>query len=213
MQPDLLSPEKEENLPELFSPEESPLESVQEAAENNPSPKKKRSKFKLVYLALGMLVVLLLAAIAWVGYWAYDLNTQLTTTQQQLAALQSGHAQLETDYESLKSENKKLNAELIQTKTDLEKANSALAAAQSDLGQSQGQNKSLNTKIGKASRLAKILYAFSSIQNEIDILRLDKLIRDSKDQAILSKWNSIKSEQDFRNFLDYLILATRDSLK
>jgi hypothetical protein len=225
MQPDLLSPEKEENQPEPLPTESSILKGpqlethpVEETPNVNPtSAVTKRSKFNLAYLALGVLVFLLAAAFAWVGYWAYDLSTQLMNTQQQLAARQADYAKLQTDYETLnstrKGENEKLNSELAQVKAGLEKANTDLAAAQSDLARAQDQSKSLKTKIDKASKLAEILYVFDTVNSEIDFLQLDKLIRDSKNQQLLAEWNSISSEEDFRNFLSYLILATRDSLK
>jgi septal ring factor EnvC (AmiA/AmiB activator) len=231
MQPDLLSPEKEENQPGPLVPQElSPSESstsetsqlethpVEEATNVAPSPAgKKHSKFHLAYLALGVLVFLLLAAFAWVGYWAYDLGTQLMNTQQQLAARQADYAKLQADYETinrtLKGENEKLNSELAQVKADLEKANTALVTAQSDLAKSQDQSKSLKTRIDKASKLAEILYSFDTIKDELGILQLDKLIRDSKNPQLLLEWNGISSEEDFRNFLSYLIFATRDSLK
>jgi septal ring factor EnvC (AmiA/AmiB activator) len=215
MQPELLSPEKEENQPQSSDPEEAQPETppAEETKEFNPSPAKKHSRFNLAYLALGALVFLLFAAIAWVGYWTYNLGTELTTTQQQLAALQAEQSQLQTDYETIKSENEKLNNELTQSKADLEKANTELAAAQSDLTKSQDQGKSLNAKIDKASKLAAILYAFSTVESQTDFFNLDKLIKESKNQAVIAEWKKISTEEGFRNFLEYLILATRDSLK
>jgi|WetSurMetagenome_2_1015567.scaffolds.fasta_scaffold39883_3 septal ring factor EnvC (AmiA/AmiB activator) len=226
MQPDLLSPEKEENQPASSSPQENTppillssndgqieIPPAEEATNINPPPAgRKRSKFNLAYLALGVLVFLLLAAFAWVGYWSYDLSAELITTQQQLAALQADHAQLQTDYATLKSENEKLNTELTQARADLEKTNTDLAAVQSDHAKSQDQNKTLKAKIDKASKMAEILSAFTAIQSENDFLKLDKLIRDSRNQDLLAEWNNISNEEDFRNFLNYLVLAIRDSL-
>jgi septal ring factor EnvC (AmiA/AmiB activator) len=216
MQPDLLSPEKEESQLGSSSAQETQVETqpLQEAKNVSPSPAgKKRSKSIWAYLALGVLVFLLLAAFAWVGYWAYNLSTQLVHSQQQLVTLQASFAELQTGYETLKSENGKLNTELVQTRSDLEQASSDLDAAQSDLAASQSQSKSLSDQIDRASKLADILYAFDTVKNEIDFLQLDKLIRDSKNQQVITEWNNISSDEDFRNFLGYLILVTRDSLK
>ncbi len=221
MQPDLLSPEKEENPPETSSSEAAPpeLPSTEAAADATLSPtvKKSRSKVILAYVGLGVLVLLLVAALGWVGYWTYDLNTQLTHTQQQLVAQQADYAKLQADYatlnNTLKGENEKLNTELAQVKADLEKANTDLATAQSDLSKSQDQSKKLAAKIDKASKLAEILYVVSTAKNDADFLRLDKLIRDSNNSALTLNWMGISSQADFNDFLDYLILATRDSLK
>jgi cell division protein FtsB len=216
MQPDLLSPEKEESQPASSSAEVALLE-MHPSEESNPSPAgRKRSRFNPVYLVLGVLVFLLLAAFAWVGYWAYDLSTQLSTTQQQMAALQADHTQLETEYETLKAENENLNTALTQTKADLEKSNTDLAAAQSDLGKSRDQVNDLKNKITKAGKLAEVLYTWTNMNGPGDILKVDGLIGETNNQELQKEWDNFTkdaSQESFGRFLKVLILAMRDSLK
>jgi regulator of replication initiation timing len=227
MQPDPLSPEKEEEQPQPLATQELPPASekaqpstlpADEGVEASPPrpAEKKHSKFNLAYLVLGVLALLLLAAIAWVGYWTYDLSNELTTTQQQLAALQNDHAKLQADYAALQSENEKLNAELTQTRTDLEKANADLGTAQAEASKYQDQSKGMTTQIDKAGKLALVLQTFTTIDDETDFLVLEKQIKDAGNEGLSKAWSKAKtypSEASFDALLEYLILAIRDSLK
>ena len=181
MQPDLLSPEKEDTVPESL-PQEEPakIESISE---------KKRSRVHPAYIALGVLVILLLAAMGWVGYWSYNLSNELMSTQQQLATLQTSYDKLQADYNALKGENEKLSADLAKAQADLEKANADLAAAQADLAKSQDQNKSMTTRFEKGTKLAEVLYAFINISGPGDLLKLDTLIKNTKNQELQAEWD------------------------
>ena len=215
MQPDLLSPEKEENLPETVSPNAIQIEQSFETVIANPAAPKKRSKLNLAYLAMGVLALLLIAAFGWVGYWAYSLSTELTDNQQQLAGLQADYDRLQKDYTALKSESETQNAELAQTRTDLEKANADLATAQTELASSQDENKSLSNKIDQASKLADVLQTFTSIKDETDFIVLARQIKDAHHEGLSKAWSdaaTFPSEESFNKFLSYLILAIGDSL-
>src|SRR5512141_396507 len=110
MQPDLLSAEKEKNQPEPSVPQETtptetpsmltaelvePTPVVKVEAQKPPVVQKKPSKWNKLYIVLGMLVLLIFAIFAWIGYWTYMLSTDLASAQQQLAALQAEHAKLQ----------------------------------------------------------------------------------------------------------------------
>ena len=112
MQPDPLTPQPEEKQPD-------------------PSPvqEKKPAKRNVGSIILGILVVLLLVAVAGLGYWAYTLNTDLIATQGELTSLQAEHEQLKTDLASAQSDNDQLTADLNQAKADLEKTNGDLTTA------------------------------------------------------------------------------------
>lgn len=88
MQTNLLPAQPNEGM-ESLSPQDvgKPPEAVPVAA-------KKRSKLIIAWIGLGLCAVLFLLAFAWVGYWAYTLNTQLTATQQQYSALQTEYDKL-----------------------------------------------------------------------------------------------------------------------
>jgi len=230
MQSDLLSPHREEQLPESLSaqeltqpeprsvPDATPLEPTLRVGAVSPAPatQKKRSTLNIAVLGLVVLVILLFLASSWVGYWAYTLNTTLTTTQGQLAALQAEHAKLQTDYATLTSENQKLNAELTQVKATLEKANTDLDTAQADLSKSMQQGEKLENQIDASGKLAEILFVWTTVDNPSDIFKIDTLINETKNQELISQWNTFTnspSDDAFAGFLDYFILAIRNSLR
>jgi septal ring factor EnvC (AmiA/AmiB activator) len=232
MQPDLLSAQREEGLSESLPTQGlTPSESLSTQTIAQPEPisgaqavdlkpalptEKKRSKLNIAAIVMAFLVLLLFLALGSVGFWAYILNTELTTTQAQLAVLQSEHGKLQTDYTTLTSENEKLKTDLTQSQTDLEKANTDLARTQADVSKSKEKSEKLNAQIDAAVNFTEILYILSTSNNDADILKIDRLVTESKDQELTKQWDAFTqspSENAFVAFLDYLILAIRDSLK
>jgi hypothetical protein len=232
MQPDLPSTQREDEQPEALSPQDlTPSEplSTPEAAPLEPTPvveavapqpalpaEKKHSKLNFAAISLALLAFLLLLGFGWVGYWAYTLNTELTTTQGQLAALQADHAKLQAEYTTLKSENGKLNTDLTQSKTNLEKANTDLAATQADLKKSKDLNKEISAQIEEASGLTEILYVMMISEGETGILKMDRLITEAGNKELTKQWDNFTrspSEDTYGSFLQYLIFATRESLR
>lgn len=229
MQPDPLSAENEKNQPEPgvpqdITPTETPSMSAAEPLEPAPVVKVEAQKQavarkkppKWIYVVLGMLIVLIFATFAWVGYWAYMLSTDLASTQQQLTALQAEHEKLQTDYTALSNTNDKLTKDLTQSKADLEKANTDLATAQADLKKAQDKNQSLTAKTDKAGKLAEVLYAWSNVNEASDILEINSLVDASDNQDLMDKWAELTkspSDETFGAFLDYLVNGIRLTLK
>jgi uncharacterized protein HemX len=151
MQPDLRPAEKEDHEPAPIQLTEAP---ASEALPNVEAPgvPKKKSKINLAGLALGVCVFLLLATLSWIGYWAYRLSTELTTTQQQFVALQAEHDQLKMEYATLTGERDKSNADLTQTRADLDKANADLATTKTALQEAQDENQTLSAKTEKTKK-------------------------------------------------------------
>jgi hypothetical protein len=232
MQPDLLSAHQEDPPADSRSTEDvTPSESfaISEVAKPAPTPvdeatnsqtvpsaQKKRSNLNFAVVGLTLLVFVLFVAFGWVGYWTYTLYTELTSTQQQLAALQAKHDKLQADYTALTGEKEELKADLLQSRTDLEKANSELTSAQADLSTSKQNGEKLQTKLEKAGDFIEILYVTATSDEQSDILKIDRLITESNNQELIQQWDTLTeapSEDAFSAFLDYLILAARDSLK
>jgi uncharacterized protein HemX len=232
MQSDLLFPQREEERPESLSTQElipSASLPLPDAAQREPSSvaeavaptlmpavEKKRTKINIAVIGLSLLVILLFLAFGWVGYWAYTLNTELSTTQGQLVALQAEHAKLQTDYATLTSEHEKLNAELNQTKAHLEQANTDLTAAQADLSKSKDRGENLDAQIDVAGKLAEILYVWSMSDSASDVFKVDELVKESNNQQLIDKWNTFTrtpSDDALGAFVEYLILAIRNSVR
>jgi septal ring factor EnvC (AmiA/AmiB activator) len=221
MQTDLLSTQPDERAESVSTQEVGkPTESapMEETATLKPSPMaaKKRSKLVIASIGMGLFGVLLLVSFAWVGYWAYTLNTQLTAIQQQFTALQSEYAKLRTEHTILTSEHDKLNAELSQTKADLEKANTDLTTAQADLSKFKNQGEKLDAQIEAAGKLAEVLFVISMSDNPSDVFKVDGLIKETNNQQLIDKWNTFTrtpSEDGLNAFMEYLILAIRNSVR
>lgn len=219
MQPDLLSTQQEEEqLGSLNSQDlaQNRLYLMQGAVQPASAPTtRKHSSWKLAAIGLASLLFLLLLGLGGMGYWAYTLNTDLTSTRQQLTALQSSHDQLQAKYTTLDSENEKLNVEVGQFKTDLDKANSNLKNAQAKLDTSEAQNKSLNAQIDTAGDLAEILYVVATSEDDADILKIDRLVNAAGNRELTKHWETFAespSGDAFHTFFTYLVLATHESL-
>ena len=232
MQPDLLSAQEEQeqspSLPlqdltqpeSLSTPDTSQAEPVTVAEVVDVKPalpqQKKRARINIAAVALTFLVFLLFLLLGWVGYWAYTLNTQLTSTQGQLTALQAEHDKLQTEYTTLASQNEKLNADLTQSKTDLEKANTDLSTAQADLSESKEKAEKLNAKIDTAGSLTEIFYVLAVTDNETVFLKVDRLVTETKDKELIKRWDAVTgspSPDSMSAFLEYLATTTRNSLR
>ena len=119
-------------------------------------------------------------------------------------------------YTALTSENEKLNADLTQFRIDLEKANTDLTTAQADLSKSKDKGEKLDAQIDTAGKLAEILYVMSISDDESDILKIDRLVTESKNRELMKQWDTVTtspSEDAFVAFLNYLVLSTRNSLR
>jgi len=217
MQPEPLA-QNETPQPEPITPEEVTHPETPPVQEEKP-PK----KANVTAIVLGVLVFILFVGAAGLGYMAYTLNTKLTSTQQELTTLQASHDQLQAEHSSLQSDYAKLSADLEQTKSDLEKANADLKTTQDDLTKtqdnlkkSQGQVSDLNTKLDNASVLAEIVYAWSNVGNQNDIIKIDSLVEKANDKQLSSLWDTLissPSTQGFDDFFSYLVKALRDNLK
>jgi hypothetical protein len=221
MQPNLLTPEKEETSSQpLLTPEPAPCAPAPANEPTNvqpfPAVEKKHSRLNIAAIVLGTLVFLLLIGGAGLGYAAYILRAELISTQQQLSTLHGEHDKLEGDYTALTSDSAKINAELAQTKADLEKANADLTTAQGDLKKSQDENKQLNARMDRASKLSKILYAWFTTKNPSDVFKIDSQIKDAKDAKLTALWNKLTnspSEDKFGELIIYLVSTIHDQLK
>lgn len=193
----------------------SPQEAVQ-PSESTPVVAKKRSKLIIAWIGLGLFAILFLLSFAWMGYWAYTLNMQLTATQQQLSTLQTEYDKLKSEHTTLTLEHENLNAELSQTKADLETANTDLTAAQDDLSKAKDQSEKLDAQIDAAGKLAEVLFVFSMSDEPSDVFKVDELIKETNNQQLIDKWNTFTrtpSDDALSAFMEYLVLAVRNSVR
>lgn len=212
MQPEILDTPRDEN-----HSDPSPAPAMTQApsavdtapASVTPTVEKKRSRFSVAVIALVLCSFLLIAGLAWVGYWAYQLSVDLTATQQQLSTLQTEHEKLQADYAALTSENAKLNEELT-------KAQSDLTASQAEVKKSKDENQKLNAKVKKASGLAGILNSFFHLEEFSSFVELDNQIEAVHDPQLTELWDGFATSPDedsLGEFLVYLVPTIQDALK
>jgi septal ring factor EnvC (AmiA/AmiB activator) len=187
---------------------DSPLKPEKVQPASPAGQEKKNPIFAVLGTVFGVvLLCILLTAVAGLGYWAYKLNTDLTTTRQQLAALQ-------TDYDTLKSNNDKLTADYAQSQSDLEKTNGELKTTENSLKDSQDQNKTQRTKMDTARKKIAVIEAIFW-NNEKDNV-IESLVKAVNDSQLLTKWNKFKSsptQSNAQDFADYLFGSAQDDLK
>jgi uncharacterized protein HemX len=228
MQPNPLSPSQEEKKPEseVQMPNPAPTSVqptpapvlVQPVARPVPAPvqaKKPTRWGNIAAVVLGLGMVFLLIVAAGLGFWAYNLNTQLTTTQQELATLQGDYGKLKAEHANLQSENEKVSASLTQTKTDLEKANGDLATAQDSLKTAQGQYTDLTAKVDKVAKYADVLNTLVKM-DQSGLLKIESKIEAANDSGLNAVWNKFKnspSGDTMSDVLVYLTSAIEDNLK
>lgn len=212
MQPEILDTPQEENHSDPSStPDMMQTPSVVEPAPTSVTPtvEKKRSRFSLAVVALVLCSFLLIAGLAWVGYWAYQLSVDLTATQQQLSTLQTEHEKLQADYAALTGENTKLNE-------DFTKAQSELTASQAEVKKLKDDNQKLNAKVKKAAGLAGILNSFFHLEEFSSFVELDNQIEAVHDPQLTERWDDFAASPDedsLGEFLMYLVPTIQDALK
>ncbi|HEX2994813.1 MAG TPA: hypothetical protein VHP14_08315 [Anaerolineales bacterium] len=194
------------------------------AARPAPAPvqaKKPSQVGGIAAVLLGLVVIVLLIAVAGLGFWAYSLNTKLADTQQQLTALQGDYGKLQTDYTVLTSEKEKLNADLTQAKADLEKANADLATAQTDLQKARDENKAVGAKMDKAGKLADVLFTWFTSEDASGLIKVDAKIKATSDTKLASLWEKYLTAvaqnkpgtSEFGDLLIHLVTSLNDNLK
>ncbi len=163
-----------------------------------------------------VVVVVLILALAGVGYWGFQQSSALKATQAELSALQGDYDSLTTEKNTLSSNLDSATSDLDATKTDLEAAKAELETAKSDLSKAQSAASATQAKIGKASKLAEILYAISTVKTPTDLMAVDTSVKALKDTAVLAEWTKFLSAptvENSTNFLLYLITSIQKELK
>jgi septal ring factor EnvC (AmiA/AmiB activator) len=179
-------------------------------SESSPVQAPKKSNGMLI------VVIVLVLALAGVGYWGFTQSSALKATQADLATmtqkfdtLTAENTQLTTDFDATK-------AELDTTKSDLEKTQGDLTTTQGDLKKAQDDGNTKQNKITKASKLAEILYAFSSVKTPTDILAVDSMIKATNDKELQAEWSKFinaPTTQSSSDFLLYMMNAISAALK
>lgn len=171
-------------------------------------PPKPARKFNF----LALFSVILLLAVAGLGYWAWQLNTTLATTRQDLAALQEKYDQLTTDKDALSAEldetRTTLESELETTKGELADSQAALETANAELEDARKELTTLQERMKKASKWMDVAIA-SMVDGENDD-SITKKVNALGDAKLKSMWKEVtdievKTDADFEKFVEKVI--------
>lgn len=196
MQPDPLN--HEENLQEIpTQKEEEPIvESVQQPTDiplSSPSvTARNKASNPLAMIFVWLFLFLALTSAVGLVFWAYQLNSNLTAKQQELAELQA-------DYDQLKKDHEKQTADLGQANSELDKVKQDLSTAQADLEKAKSNNETLQGKIDKIGQYADLLDTMfsssgkvkgkvQSIKGDSDLTELYDLYADAEKEEKVLAW-------------------------
>jgi septal ring factor EnvC (AmiA/AmiB activator) len=165
-------------------------------------------------IVIPILLVLLLLAAGGVGYWGYQLNTNLTAAKQSLDALQGKYKDLTSQKSQLSTELDQVNSELADTKAAIEKTKGDSTAATAELSKANNEATALISKMGKAAKYIEVLKGgFAEGDNVIETFVKVSATKDSKLESLWTDYLTGLSNTSFVKFMAYLISTTVDILK
>lgn len=187
------------------------------------APPKPARKFNF----LALFSVILLLAVAGLGYWAWQLNTTLATTRQDLAALQEKYDQLTTDKNALSAELEEtrttLESELETTKGELAASQADLEKANAELEDTRKELTTLQERMKKASKWMDVVIANwvdgendASVSKKIDALgdaKLKSLWKEFSEIEVKNNSDLEKAIEKYNAFSRYLFESIADFLE
>jgi len=186
-----------------------PEPSVPQAAAPVTPPAKKSSNALWI-----VLVIVLILAVAGVGFWGYQQSAALKATQGALTTLQGKYDSLTAEKNTLSSNLDATTAELGTTKAELEKTKADLATTQGDLKTAQDKSAALEKTIEKARKYAGIIKGIWVDEDSFSDLGIK--VNATDDAALKSKFEAFddsRSASDFGALLEYLYTIMVDVLK
>ena len=196
MQPDQSQPEAQQV----------PVSAPQGGNSEKPAPRKFNWKIPIL--------ILLILAVAGLGYWTYQLSTNLKVAQQSLAALQGRHADLTTKNDGLTTEFTQVSGDLESTNTELATTRETLKTAKSDLSKSKQDASALQSKKTKAGKFVEIMRGvFEDKDSFIETYLKVLATGDAKLSDLYNAYMKSKSSVDLFTWSGYLISKAVEFLK
>lgn len=194
--------------PEPVLPQ-APQEQASELPSGDSTPKPPRKfNIKIVFL------VVLILAVAGLGYWTVQLNSSLKSEQGSLATLQGKYDDLTSENGRLTTEFGRVSSELEQTNTELASTNETLKTTRTDLSKSKQEVSDLEAKMNKAGLYVEILRgAFKDKDNLLATFLKVTLVKDSELTELYETYLKSRSSTDLLKWFSYLISTTVEVLK
>jgi Tfp pilus assembly protein PilO len=194
--------------PEPALPQE-PQKQESELQGGNPvTAPPRKFNVKIIFL------ILLILAVAGLGFWAFQLNTNLKAAQTSLETLQGKYDDLTAENGRLTTEFGQVSGELAQTSTELASTTELLKTAKADLSKSKQEVSALEAKMKKAGLYVEIMRgAFKDKDNLFVTYLKVAIVKDSELTELYDTYMKSRSSTDLLKWFAYLISTTVEILK
>jgi len=160
------------------------------------------------------ILVILILAVAGLGYWTWQLSTNLKAAQQSLSALQG-------KYDDLTAENSRLTTDLGQTSSNLEQTSTELAGTKdtlkttrSDTSKFKQEASNLQSKKDKSFQYVNIMRGiFENKDTMFDTFVKVLLTGDVKLLELYNTYSKSRSTTDLDNWTEHLLSKAMELLK
>lgn len=161
-----------------------------------------------------LFLILLILAVAGLGFWAFQQNTNLKAAQMSLATLQGKYDNLIAEKGRLTTEFGQVSSELEQTNTELASTNETLKTTRADLSKSKQEASDLEAKMKKAGQYVEVMRgAFKDKDNFFATLLKVMLVKDTKLTELYDTYLKSRSSADLLKWSSYLISTAVEVLK
>jgi len=161
---------------------------------------------KILFVFGGLLFISALAVAVGLGFWAYNLNTQLAQTRTDYQDLQSDYDKLDAEYSDAKAgfEEKSSQAE-----ADLNDAETQVAKLKSEVEKLQSENKELRNKLAEIQNNVAMLSDFWFMSDSV----FEHKVNASDDQELKELYAKLQESQQWEDLVEimsYMIQSIAD---
>ncbi len=160
------------------------------------------------------ILVILILAVAGLGYWTWQLSTNLKAAQQSLSALQGKYDDLTAENSRLTTELGQTSSELEQTSTELAGTNDTLKTTRSDTSKLKQEASNLQSKKDKSFKYVDVMRGIFEDNDTFFETMLKVIITgDAKLLELYNTYTKSRSTTDLGNWTEHLLTKAVELLK
>ena len=160
------------------------------------------------------ILVILILAVAGLGYWTWQLSTNLKAAQQSLSALQGKYDDLTAENSRLTTELGQTSSELEQTNTELAGTNDTLKTTRSDTSKLKQEASNLQSKKDKSFKYVDVMRGIFEDNDTFFETMLKVIITgDAKLLELYNTYTKSRSTTDLGNWTEHLLTKAVELLK
>ncbi len=160
------------------------------------------------------ILVILILAVAGLGYWTWQLSTNLKAAQQSLSALQGKYDDLTAENSRLTTDLGQTSSELEQTSTELAGTNDTLKTTRSDTSKLKQEASNLQSKKDKSFKYVDIMRGiFEDNDTFLETMLKVIITSDAKLLELYNTYTQSRSTTDLGNWTKHLLTKAVELLK